>query len=288
MINLIKPESIESISQAAKDLMSHLKANKIQACYGRATASSELYQFEYWIARDLLKGDAAAVDKLKELVSKLSELAHFTLYKISDYSKPDVLIKKLSRDLVSSLENMYVLGEVSQSDIEQVYSNIGKPAPKKYKFFEVKGASKYVYSAISGEIRKESESIKLATISHYKELVARLDPENEAATPKDFLNLASAKLSDLDAIRICLAYKFQPDSFDKIIDDAFESSIAFAAVRIIDHCSASESPEVIIHNIHVGGKGFDVSLSVDGKQLHARAIPVEGCYVRFHYRYIIT
>lgn len=300
MINIIKPESIKAINDAAAELMKFLKANKIYFVdsWGetRAGASTEIYNYTRALANERrerkLKGDAKAIEQLAVLVGDLTKLLgsyrEFKVYKVSDYSKPEVLLKKMSRDTISNLEDMYVLGEVTQADIEQVYANIGKPVAKKFKFFEIKGEAKKLYAALSKEIRNSAAQIKAGTFSHYEAMAERIDPTRAAETPKEFLKLAFKKLSDIDAIRMCMACRFKEDSFQEMINHSFEMDIAFAAIRIIDHCNVTDSPKVSVNEVRVGGKGFDMSVNVNGRVLRARAIPVEGYYVRFHYRYIIT
>lgn len=300
MINLIKPDNLQAINEAANAIVSHLKTNKIyfvrRDSEYRALASQELYNFTRAIAKekfcDTLKGDDKALAELNELVSNLTALLgerrDFRVYKLSDYSKPDVLLKKMSRDIASYLADLYVMGEVTQADIEQVYANIGKPVAKKFKFISLKGESKKLYSLLSQEIRGESAEIKAATTKHYEAMVSKIDPSNSAQTPKEFLELAFKKLSDIDASRMCMALRFDEDKFQEMIEYSFEMNIAYAAIRIIEHCDISDSPSISVNSVKVGGKGFDVSVNVGGKTLNARAIPVEGFFVRFHYRYIIT
>lgn len=301
MIKIIQPKHIEKINKVAAELLSHLKANKavISGNYReeRIGATVELYRVTRLIGGNgryqTIEATTDAAFKelsklVKSLVALLSKDGLYQTYKLKDYANPETLVTKISRDLVSELEELYILGEVNQKDIEQVYANINKPVALKFKFIKPEGATKKVFAAISKAIRADSQAIKNSTTEHYCELAKRIDPDSTTKTPKEFFKLALTKLSDISAVRLCVACKFNKGSFTKLINEEFDIMIAFASYRIVDHCRASDNPKIKVTSLKIGGKGFDVQIMVDDNHLNARAVPVEGCYVRFHYRYIIT
>jgi hypothetical protein len=305
MITIISESNIEAINNAAGDLLNFLKAKKIFVVNLNGNRSDDRVKAntDYFILDRLLNNkesqrfqriEAPCSEdfiQLNTLVDNLNQLVlnkrQFKLFKIKDYST-NVIIKKLCRELVSELEDLFILGEINQSDIESVYALLEKPLPKKFKFQEVAGQALQVFSAIKNEIRHEASDIKSKTIEHYKELVAKIDPDNSSSSIKEFANLAKRKLSDISALRLCIACKYDEDEFIKMVDVEFEQMLSIAASKIVDNSPFSEEPSISVNSVRVGGKGFDIHAKVNGKALFARAIPVDGYFVRFHYRYIIT
>ena len=207
--------------------------------------------------------------------------------KTKDYSgdiKP-----KLCRELISELEDMFIMGDIHLADIEEVYATLNKPVPKKFKGETLTQEGIEVYSAIRRAIYDNAQEIKADSVKHYIDIVNRIDPEDEFTTKKDFLKACLAKLSDISTIRICMAYKFANTQFQEMINDAFDSLVLSAAYKITEHYrGTNKKPSVDVRSIELGGKGFDLVILLDDQLLNARAIPVEGHFVRFHYRYIIT
>lgn len=299
MISYIQPPQQKIIHQAATDLLSHLKANKIYfVSYDdrqrRALGGDELYSYDRALdtKRHYENIDAKANPELVRLVTELkAALKHrqFKAYKISDYTKPEVLLKKMSRDIISELEDLYICGEATEADVKQVYKNIGKEPAKKFKFTELKGEYKKLYSEISLAIKDKASEIKLSTIEHYKRVANKIDPDREATTPKEFISRAyKAKVKDMFVVRLCVAYIFDNDKFSDLVNENFNSEVAFAAFRILEHSNNADANDVKVHRVTIGAKGFELAITVNGRTLNARAIPVEGYQVRFHYRYIIT
>ena len=74
-----------------------------------------------------------------------------------------------------------------------------------------------------------------------------------------------------------------------MVSESFNSLVMSAASAIDDKITDKErAVDMKIESISVGGKGFDLTCQINDSSYHARAIPVEGPYVRFHYRYIVT
>ncbi len=302
MIKLIQPAKIEKITKVAAEILEYLKANKIvikntYAKEERISGGVELYRVTRFIdGNDRFYAIEAATKKafngfaklIKKLVGLLSKHGLYQTHKLKDYASADVIQVKLCRDLVSELDDLYMLGEINLADIKEVYSILGKSVPKRFKLMPITDASKKITGAISVAIRGSAEHIKHSAITHYEELVKKIDPADTAQTPKEFLTLALRRLSDIDAVRMCITCKFDRAAFEKMVTKEFEGTITYSAVRISEHCCITDAPKVKVNNIHVGAKGFDISITVNDQTLFARAIPVEGYFVRFHYRYIIT
>lgn len=302
MINIISQENITAVNEVAVEILAFAKSKKffITSKYSkdeRIKGSTPLFL----ITRAGLREDrfnsissANEADKTEflNLIEKLSNLlennSHYLTYKLKDYSldiKP-----KLCRELVSQLEDMFIFGEIEQSDIEDVYATLGKNVPKKFSQVELDSVGKEIYNSVSRAIQKESTDIKANTVTHYMDMVSRIDPEDKIITPIDFINVGRKKISDMNTLRLCLACKFENEKFRTLIDQEFSNLVWFASSKIADKCSNDDSDNVSVDvkDISIGGKGFDIIIDVNGKVLNARAIPVEGCYVRFHYRYIIS
>lgn len=302
MIKVIQAANIDKITKIAMSILEYAKEKKIviTGSYGREErigGSVELYRVTRLLGgNDRFHALEASTKKVvndftklvNKLVALLSKHGLYQTYKLKDYANAEVVKVKICRDLVSELDDLYMLGEINEADIKTVYSVLNKPIPKRFKFLPITDASKKVTAAISKAIRGDAERIKHSAISHYDELVKRIDPADTTRTPKEFLTLALKKISDIDAVRLCITCKFDRAAFDKLIAQEFESTKAYTAIRISEHCGITETPKVKVKTLHVGAKGFDVSITVNGQDLYARAIPVEGIYVRFHYRYIIT
>ena len=92
----------------------------------------------------------------------------------------------------------------------------------------------------------------------------------------------------MGALRLCIACKFNNEKFLKLINENFIECVNYAATKVADYHRTDKKPVVEVNSTTVGGKGFDLRLTLNARLMHVRAIPVNGYYVRFHYRYIIT
>ena len=303
VLSIISNESITNIKAAAGEIERCLKENKfINSSFSRnvrLNKSEELFVVNRMLSSDeecysIIAPTDDSLIKLTELVKTLNQLlqtdftARFDLFKIKDYAS-DIVKVKLCRELVSSLEDLYILGVIKMSDVKDVYETLKKPLPKKYAKPEMtSSAEKVVYSAIKNAIKEDAEHIKTNSIIHYKEMVSLIDPNDEFKNTKDFFSAGRKKISDIEALKLCIACKFDYENFLKLIDDNFVNCVSYAASKVADQHRGDEKPVIKVNSTKVGGKGFDVSLELDSRSLYVRAIPVKGFYVRFHYRYIIT
>ena len=302
MIKLISQENITAVNKTAVEVLSFIKAKKIFIVgkYNsdeRIKGSTPLFRINRAASSDDRFNDISSANEedtadFLSLIEKLSTLlentSHFLTHKLKDYSldvKP-----KLCRELISELEDMFIFGEIDFADIEDVYETLGKKIPKKFAKVELDTIGKKIHAVISREIKTESKDIKANTITHYMNMVNRIDPEDTITSPKEFVKTGRNKISDMNTLRLCLTCKFDNDKFRTLVDEEFTNLVLFASSKISDKCFIAEGEEinVEVQNISIGAKGFDIIINVNGKILNARAIPVEGCYVRFHYRYIIT
>ena len=302
MINVISQQNINAINNSAKEIIAFLKSNKIffTSEYNgdtRIKASDCLFQISRTIYGNdrfttVTSENEQAVSELKTLIESLDSLIEnkqkFRIFKIKDYSLDTVKVK-LCRELVSELEDLYVLNQIDREDINFVYSTLGKSVPRKFSANDLLDESKDVYYSIRNAMKEKAEEIKTNSIQHYVEMTNRIDPNNEFNTPKEFLQMGRRNISDMNTLRICYVYKFQNDSFHSLINDEFDTMLAVAANNIaVKYKGDNKTPEITLHSLNVGGKGFDIQISLDNEHFNARAIPVEGYFVRFHYRYIIT
>lgn len=301
MINIISKSNIENINLVSNELLKLVKAKKFffTSQYRddvRVKGSNTLIELHRAFSSGYrfsdLKSDVQVdFDELKSLVSKMNDLllnkTKFTTFKLKDYSldiKP-----KLCRELVSDLEDLFILGEITRADIDDVYASLSKSTPKKYSSNDLRNESRKIYSSIRSAINEESQEIKTRSVEHYINMVNLIDPNNEFNTKKEFILAGKRKISDMSSLRLCLAYKFDNDLFHKLINDEFELLLTIASNQISSHCSIkTENPDIDVKRVSLGGKGFDIYMTIDGVSINARAIPVNGYFVRFHYRYIIT
>lgn len=301
MINIISKESLEKINQSALEILSFIKTNKIfitskYSSDERIKGSTPLFRIIRAASGDDRFNEisssseettAVFLDIIKNLANLLENTSYFQTHKLKDYSldiKP-----KLCRELISKLEDMFIFGEITDVDIKDVYETLGKQIPKKFAQTQLDEIGQKIYSAIRIDIEQKAEDIKAKTITHYMDMVNRIDPDDSINKPLDFVNIGKKKISDMNSLRLCLSCKFENDKFRELVDQEFSNMVIFAASRIADKCPTNNDDIFVdVKNIFIGGKGFDISIDVNGKALSARAIPVEGSYVRFHYRYIIT
>jgi hypothetical protein len=303
MIKIISDKNIASINATATDIMALLKAEKfffVNEFNGAQRIKPTCSLIELSRAFSTLKHHkylrvTAPNDVLKKELEKLTAtLCGFlgnksqnTCQKIKDYSgdiKP-----KLCRELISYLESMLIMGDIECTDIEDVYASLNKPVPKKFKGETLSQEGIEVYNAIHAAINDNAQEIKADSVKHYIDMVNRIDPNDEISAKEEFLKACYAKFSDITTLRLCMAYKFDNAKFQSMINDAFDSLVLTAASKITDHYrGTSKKPSVVVKSIELGGKGFDLAILLDNQLLNARAITVEGHYVRFHYRYIVT
>jgi hypothetical protein len=303
MINLISNENIANINTVASSILALLKAKKFffTSEYNddsRIKASNSLLELSRAFSEDhihRMNSVKASTNEeraeLEALTATLCDLLEnkmrYTCQKIKDYSgdiKP-----KLCRELVSYLEDMLIMGEINLSDIEDVYAAINKPVPKKYKKETLSVEGYEVYRAIRSAINDNAQEIKANSVEHYIDMVNRIDPNDDIDNKKAFLKACWKKLSDPTTIMLCMASKFSSEKFQDMINEAFDNLVLVAASKITDHYrGTNEKPLVDVRSIEIGGKGFDLVIRLDNQLINARAIPVEGYFVRFHYRYIIT
>jgi hypothetical protein len=295
MIKVIQEKHITKIVSAADALLAHLKQNETFISSSnreeRIGTTTDLFRITRLIKGNdrfqSIKSPALATFKklTNNLTKTLSSDGLFQLFKLADYTKPDIIKVKICRELISELDNLYVLGQITDKDIKEVYSILDKPVPKRFNIVVLNSTGKKLSVAISKAIKPEAEYIKQNTIKYYADL-ANLIGQNCSA--EEFIKLAFKKLSDLSAIRLCFAYKFRQEHFNKIINEEFNNLITYTSFKIAERCVDAEPKKVKVTGLDLGAKGFDISITVNEQNLYARAIPVEGCYTRFHYRYIIT
>lgn len=301
MIKIISVNNIKEINVVASEILLLIKARKFyfSGKYNddeKVKGSNSFIELSRSINpeykfKQLTCGNNEDATDLILLVNKLSELltnkSKFMTFKLKDYSND--IKPKLCRELISELEDLYILGDIDRSDINEVYSTLGKLPPKKFTSNDLNKKGEDVYRAIWNAIQDNAQEIKTNSITHYVEMVNLIDPNDEMISQKEFLIAGRKKLSDLGTLRLCLACKFSSNLFIDLINTEFENLINAAANKITEHYqSDNETPDINIRRINLGGKGFDIIMSIDSKIINARAVPVNGCFVRFHYRYIIT
>jgi hypothetical protein len=301
MLKIISSDNLQQINSVSTELLNLIKKNKFFfiGTYSelvRIKGSDMLIEITRALAPDyrfksLETANENDLKALTILVNQLNELLlnkmKFTTCKLKDYTL-DIKVK-LCRELVSDLEDLFILGEINRSDIDDVYKTLSKPVPKKYSSNDLTDESRKIYTLIKSSIKDEAQEIKANSINHYAKMVDLIDPNYELITKKSFFLAGKKMISDIFSLRLCMFYKFDNDSFHKLINDEFDLLIKIAANNISNHCSTTnENSNIEVKDIRIGAKGFDIYITIDGQSLHARAIPVQGYFVRFHYRYIIT
>jgi hypothetical protein len=301
MIKLISSDNIEQINTTASAILTLIKSVKFNYVMKYSTpyrvkASDSLLELSRAFSdietySSVESENNADVEKLSSLVTTLSELldgkSRYTCAKIKDYAgdiKP-----KLCRELISSLEDLFIVGKIDADDINEVYATLKKPVPKKFANKELSSQGKEVYLAIKAAIEDKAQDIKANSVQHYMDLVKIVDPDDSITDEQEFLKAFRRKISDMFALSLCFAYKFSNDKFQDRINDEFDRLLVNAAYNINSRCNGDNTnPTVVVKQVTLGAKGFDLLIQVDDLVLHARAIPVEGHFVRFHYRYIVT
>jgi hypothetical protein len=298
MLNLISDNNLSQINNIALDIIALVKSKKIflSSKYNddlRIKASTTLLEItrsfnpEYRCSFINQNEDS---DALKSLVNSLSSLLEnktkFLTHKLKDYSL-DIKVK-ICRELVSDLEDLYILGQINRTDIDHVYNSLNKPVPKKFSVNDLQDDSVKIYSVLRTEIKEQAQEIKANSIQHYIDMTNRIDPESLFNTPKEFYKAGSSKISDFNTLRLCIAYKFDNDKFYELINNEFDTLLTVAANQISSHCHNNQSDDINVKEVTLGAKGFDILMNVGEQRIYARAIPVNGYFVRFHYRYIIT
>jgi hypothetical protein len=300
MIKLISKTNIEQINIISGEILALIKAKKFyfERKYSgdvKLNAAASLLELYRAIQGDrfnkLASTNPADVDQLILLVLALGDLLlnknKFMTFRLKDYSAE--IKPKLCRELVSDLEDLYIMANIDRADIDDVYLSMSKPTPKKYAANDLTTEGEEVYRAISRAIKDKAQTIKDNSITHYIAMVNLIDPNDEIKTSKEFITVGRRKISDMGALKLCLACKFKSDKFIDLINDDFENLINIAANKITDHCNnGNKSPAISVADVRLGAKGFDIAMHFDSKHINARAIPVNGHFIRFHYRYIIT
>ncbi|MBE8232776.1 MAG: hypothetical protein HAW67_03505 [Endozoicomonadaceae bacterium] len=301
MIKLISIENIAAINTVADLILKLVKSKKFffTSAYSedvRLKSSHCLFELSRALEQSdhhCMKAEVPADLKLlnsfvAELETLLTGAGKYHGYKLKEYAA-DLVRIKICRELVSSLENLFTMCEIEYSDIENVYQILGKPVSKKYMQDNSVGYNKKVYAAISIAIREKSEPIKGRSITHYAKMVRLVDPNDETMTRKAFFNKALKSIRNYQALRFCIAYKFDRELFFALVDDEFERMIKMATATVSAHYLCNEDdPKIDVKKVSVGNKGLDIKMSLNGVSINARAIPVNGYYVCFHYRYIVT
>jgi hypothetical protein len=96
-------------------------------------------------------------------------------------------------------------------------------------------------------------------------------------------------VKDLNTAAMVAMYVYDNDRFLAMIEESYQYLVSFTSGRIAEHVRATnENPSIEVLSLSLGGKGFNVNLKVEGQYLEARAIPVEGAFVSFHYRYLVN
>lgn len=300
MIHIISTDNIKNINIVALNIVNILKSEKFFFYYSgssdvRVTASCSLIELSRALDSNekysQIKSEKEEnISKLKSLVQELCELllnkSKFLCQKLKNYTldiKPF-----LCKELISDLEDLFIVGKISMDDISNVYKTLSKPIPKKFCDDCLDDADN-VYQAIKFEILNEAEEIKRNSIYHYIKMVKLIDPENKIQDKLEFLKIGKRKVSDMMTLKLCYYYKFNNEQFYDLINFEFDKLIKRAANQINSHYIGTETnPKIVIKNIFFGAKGFDIYMTIGDQHINARAIPVNGCFVRFHYRYIIT
>ena len=303
IFDIITEESIKEINNTANEIMELIKAKKffLVSRIGcnkdqRIKASNDLFiimdAFEKAENRYQTVGaeNTADLDALKILIDKivnlLKNVRSLTTYKIKDYSMD--IKPKLCRALISKIEYAFIIGEIDNSTIKDIYATLNKDVPKKFAKEELNETGSLIFKEVKKAIADKADSIKAASIVHYTKMVELIEDGQEITSPSEFIIAGRKKISDMNTLRLCLFAKFKNEDFRDLIDQDFESLVSFASYKISEKSIESDTPNVDVLDIHVGGKGFDIIIDVNNKRLNARAIPVQGVFVRFHYRYIIT
>jgi hypothetical protein len=300
MIHIISNSNLENIKSTANEILVLLKSKKIflSSKYNddiKLKASNSLLEITRAFSEtsrfnSITSEDNSARIELQKLTETLSELllnkTKFMTHKLKDYSKE--IKPKLCRELISDLEDLFIFAEINRDDIDHVYATLGKITPKKFSANDLKEDGKEIYRAIRSAIKDKAEVIKSNSIAHYINMVNLIDPDDTIKTPKEFVKIGRDKISDMSTLRLCLAYKFKVDLFSDLINHEFETLLTVASNQICGHnANQGENPEIKVNDVQLGGKGFDIHMSIDGIRIHARAVPVNGYFVLFHYRYII-
>lgn len=285
--NVVSPPNLVTIREAGQELLDFVKKNKVfttSEFRGDVRIKSSdcllvVYRALNGDRFDSITGDktpifAALVERLSSLLG--DNTAMMTM-NIGQYAKD--ITPRLARETVCHLDSLYVMGQIDINTISYIYECMNKPVPRK---FDKVDDSNIVYASLSVAIADESHKIKADMVVHYSDMVARVgDIDNKKEFAKKALTLM-----DMQTAAMCVAFRFDDERFMSHVNDAFDMMVRAASSKIAD--AAPEGPDVVINSVKVGNKGFDVNATVNGKNLYARAIPVEGCFVRFHYRYIIS
>jgi hypothetical protein len=196
-MDIISKNNIDQINTVSTQLLSLLKEKKfffVSENYAneRVKASCEFFMLIDVIAGSRFKGLETECDndlaKLKSLSDQLYKLLgykrKFTLSKLKDYSgdiKP-----KLCRELIGDLEDLFILGDITMTDIKGVYDTLNKKLPKKYATQEMTSNAKVIYSAINSAIKEDAQRIRISSIAHYQNMVKLIDPNDTLNTVKSF------------------------------------------------------------------------------------------------------
>ena len=299
---LLNPQNLESIKSTAIEMIAHCKANKMFLVdahnperKSRVLPSLELLMIQRSFnpeRYEVINGDVHALIQLKILVDKMFEMLDFNTIMmcstIKQFSKGAE--KRITRETVPYIESAFILGEIDREFINNVYNVLGKAVPKKYTTYDLDTTPECfkIYTDIQVQITDKTQDIKVNTIQHYKAMVERIEDSSTKTTDtmKEFFNVAKYKIRDITAIKMCIACKFDHERFLELIDKDVENMVITAANRII--CHVNKDSDVLIKEVTIGNKGFDVWFKSEGRNYNARAIPVNGYFVRFHYRYIIS
>lgn len=299
LINVISTQNIADIKAKASEILALLKAKKLfLTCEyqdDRRIKGSDCLVFIHRAFNDdrfnTVTGESdEAVTLLNTMVHDLAFLlankSAMMGLKVSDYTKDP--LPRLCREIVPYLDDMYIQGDITLDDINDLYKKMGKAIPNKFSRVDLDNKGEVVYAKLSAEIADNAQEIKARMISHYESMVTRIDPDNSINDMKDFIKAGKKVLSCIHTLSALLAFKFDNERFLNSIHREFEVMIMVAASKIADNAPTNDTVDVTIHSVQIGGKGFDVRATVNGKSLYARAITAEGPFVRLHYRYIIS
>lgn len=302
IVKLLSNENIETLSTLSTEVIQIIKKNKM---YLKAASEFSIprrvmqgesliqlyraFTINADFGRDVIE-ESEASNKVKVLIFKMAECLEgdnlFKYHTFKEFAKGAEV--KLSRDCVPHLELAFINSEIDIEFIKNFYEVLGKPIPRKFAGSIVNLDPKFVklLADIKSKVTVESSDIKIRLMEHYKNMVIKIDPENEFKTRKEFIDEGKRKISNMYTLRLCLAYKFKNETFMNLVDEDFNMLINVAASRIIDHVSFDSNVEIL--DLRIGNKGFDIKFETEKAIYRARAITAEGPFVRFHYRFIIT
>lgn len=229
------------------------------------------------------------------IVNEIAELfdnSRYVLMNSFRIMSGDKAEMKIARNLLPKVELEYLSLQMSMEDVINIYKMANTSLPPKYKREDVQFTEALtIRKELEIAIGDKCDSIKESTYNHYKKIVDTIDPNDEITDYIEFMNLARKSIKDNQTIYTAMMFKFRLDTFQRDIDDIYNYMLNTTTNKIYEYAKfrgVENSENVTVKSVKVGAKGFDVLIDVDGLEIYARAIPVNGCFVRFHYRYIVS